>query len=761
MMEAVSNSCTTSSNNNHKSNKNVKVESPSSSSSSCHGHTDTHSSNNCKNNDESNNSGKRKHDDTQEEDNVNGTNTKNISAIDGDGEMEGSTCNSTSCGHHHHDHHDDSENRDKSINENSVVGTKISSMKTQETSSNHGNTNNDMSDNQDQENDLKEEQGQGQEKDKESPNKKKKKLNYTPSKLGRKGDPRMHKALKARIDNPSLPLFDCLLIGGFEFRKRKGDGIQCDNDNVSLGQRKNQLSRRLRLSKKNSEKQQQQLPSSNSQKQNELEHQQQLLKSSTNRNQHIDHHFGDFALSHLLSNMSSSQGLTTTESNTNNHDSLHNHHHHDYGYSNASSVSTSFLDNHHDAIHSHQQGLSQPQSMISPQTSFFHQTQSLSLNSNGIHNNVPSNNDITTTNTTSSLDSGVSKKSFYNYQNSILNNNNNNTSSGMLTMNNNHVSSSLLSNSVSATPPPGNITQGSSIISSNNNNNNDGNNNNLGAKLQKLHQALNLYQIESSTLMKRCMLSAGFSLHETEECDEMYLLFGDLAVENEMNRLQRMRLRMNKQPMSRMNMKKFDNTATLVSSGNDTTKHFTIQQQQQIDHNVLNLEGNMNSNKPSSNSNDANEKSLSQSPRGDVIESKNSKPLSNSLQQRQIQSQSEQIQQRNNQHRNTYHPYTEVFGNDVDNDYKQCCGNQHVHRLEGKCGHKPILHKPSDGNAHIDFVVDGKIECYENCNPLMDSSTAIWLSKFKCDKKHQGEGSISSVSDLLSSFNSQVTNYQN
>lgn len=60
--------------------------------------------------------------------------------------------------------------------------------------------------------------------------------------------------------------------------------------------------------------------------------------------------------------------------------------------------------------------------------------------------------------------------------------------------------------------------------------------------------------------------------------------------------------------------------------------------------------------------------------------------------------------------------------------------SQHKHRLEGKCGHRAIIHKPSDGNAHIDFVVDGQIECYEHCKPRMDDTTAFWLSK-RCDQK--------------------------
>lgn len=70
---------------------------------------------------------------------------------------------------------------------------------------------------------------------------------------GRKGDPRMHKALEIRLGNPKLSLLDSLTKGGFEFHKV--DNVWYDRDNISLSQRKNQLSRRVRLFKLNQSKQ--------------------------------------------------------------------------------------------------------------------------------------------------------------------------------------------------------------------------------------------------------------------------------------------------------------------------------------------------------------------------------------------------------------------------------------------------------------------------------------------------------------------------
>ncbi|GAX16748.1 hypothetical protein FisN_21Hh194 [Fistulifera solaris] len=75
-------------------------------------------------------------------------------------------------------------------------------------------------------------------------------MSETPiAKTGRKGDPRMHRAVAARLANPNLSLFQALKEGGFDYADDE-DGSCLDGDNVKLGQRKNQLSRRVRLARK-------------------------------------------------------------------------------------------------------------------------------------------------------------------------------------------------------------------------------------------------------------------------------------------------------------------------------------------------------------------------------------------------------------------------------------------------------------------------------------------------------------------------------
>mmetsp|Transcript_6322 Transcript_6322/g.6829 ORF Transcript_6322/g.6829 Transcript_6322/m.6829 type:complete len:269 (+) Transcript_6322:91-897(+) len=72
---------------------------------------------------------------------------------------------------------------------------------------------------------------------------------------GPRGDPRMNKAVEARMKNPQISLLEALVVGGFKFptlqvnNGNKKNGV-VDEDNVLLSQRKNQLSRRIRIAKK-------------------------------------------------------------------------------------------------------------------------------------------------------------------------------------------------------------------------------------------------------------------------------------------------------------------------------------------------------------------------------------------------------------------------------------------------------------------------------------------------------------------------------
>jgi hypothetical protein len=70
--------------------------------------------------------------------------------------------------------------------------------------------------------------------------------------VGRKGDPRMHRAVAAKLNDPSLSSFEALKIGGFDY-PYDDDATVVDSENITLVQRKNQLSRRIRLAKQQQE----------------------------------------------------------------------------------------------------------------------------------------------------------------------------------------------------------------------------------------------------------------------------------------------------------------------------------------------------------------------------------------------------------------------------------------------------------------------------------------------------------------------------
>ena len=56
----------------------------------------------------------------------------------------------------------------------------------------------------------------------------------------------------------------------------------------------------------------------------------------------------------------------------------------------------------------------------------------------------------------------------------------------------------------------------------------------------RLHTALDFYRAEIASLIKRCMLMSGYAPEETEECDEQYLKFVDVALKAENQRVDRL-----------------------------------------------------------------------------------------------------------------------------------------------------------------------------------------------------------------------------
>jgi hypothetical protein len=63
------------------------------------------------------------------------------------------------------------------------------------------------------------------------------------------------------------------------------------------------------------------------------------------------------------------------------------------------------------------------------------------------------------------------------------------------------------------------------------------------------------------------------------------------------------------------------------------------------------------------------------------------------------------------------------------------CDARHMHRI-GECGHRAIIHQPKDGTApHIDFIVNDRVECYSGQDSMSLAGRSLdsaWPSKYKC-----------------------------
>lgn len=296
-----------------------------------------------------------------------------------------------------------------------------------------------------------------------------------PTKLGRKGDPRMQQAMEARLNNPSLSLLEALEIGGFKFHW-EGE-VSYDTEGIQLSQRKNQLSRRLRLFKNNLLKNRegasvtdggkdegravrQSRASAKRKKKNAAAPKKKTCTSDGETANTVPKGSGDnvavsvspSAESAALESQSSSSAMPSLNGN---------------GFS-IGMQAMSGID-HHDSEFPHQ-------------------------SSDMRHASIPVN--------------PTSASSNY--------------SQGIVSLPSPSSSVSFTSSSTHSQLPC-----------------------NTDQTAQRLNQALNQFSSDSEALMKRCMMSAGFTQNEAEECDEMYITFFEKALENEKSKLESYKSRFN------------------------------------------------------------------------------------------------------------------------------------------------------------------------------------------------------------------------
>ena len=445
------------------------------------------------------------------------------------------------------------------------------------------------------------------------------------SKLGRKGDPRMHRAVAARLENPNLSLFDALKEGGFEYPNNDiDDGTMVDAENVTLGQRKNQLSRRLRLARKQGKD-----GSSTAKSQNG--------KSSKRRSSlEVDVLDDDGLDDDSGTNMNADEEDEATKRQKTaryhpdfNPNMIPSSARHSFG----DAASATNIDAYADRLlggppPSYPAASSYPPStnrtgMVGPYTAAQLNTSSSTLPIPGMY--------VAPT-TTTSQQRGPSSVAIASLSNTA-------TTLGL----------SLEQLAMSLSTNQSSLMQ---LLTSSQDS--------QEALEKKKEMATALYLAESKALYTRCLVLSGVSPEQCGERSPLMLEFAANAWRQEGARLQQL---LGHQPLadppltaaaaSKDDKEATSNGATAPASASETVDH---------DHSHS-------------------------------------------------------------------HQHTDTCA-----DHLHDQDGRHVHRLDGKCGHKAIVHQPKDGQPHIDFLIGDRVECYHGLEPVGKTpADSMWPSKYRCE----------------------------
>lgn len=411
------------------------------------------------------------------------------------------------------------------------------------------------------------------------------------SRLGRRGDPRMHKAVAARLATPSLSLIEALRIGGFDYPMGDDydDHFILENDTVSLGQRKNQLSRRCRLAKEKVEGVSPKPKRKNKRKQQQMENADQVTSAPTTRGQKRAHSL-DLA------------GEESTQTNA------------------TQRKAKDFAEFHQIIV---------PPPHVSLGT--------LSADHTSSEATWPAPAPLSSTQpngiTSSSLESLFHHKPH---------------ASGVAVASLNATASSVGMTLEQLAVSLASSTTLSKVLEEN-------------IPDVKEQLALNLFRSECAALYSRCMQLAGYSPEEAQANSNTYKEFAYKAWSMEGKRLE--------SQVGCMEPPSLPPTS-LADDGDE-------EEEERVSEKV-------------SAASPSHENGETCSHHGDTCKK--------------------------------------------DDGCGKCIGGRHVHRLDGKCGHKAIIHNPEGGSPHVDFVVDGKVECYQGIAP--SGPCAMWPSRYNCEQLH-------------------------
>jgi len=252
---------------------------------------------------------------------------------------------------------------------------------------------------------------------------------------------------------------------------------------------------------------------------------------------------------------------------------------------------------------------------------------------------------------------------------------------------------------------------------------------------ERLQMALTLYKSEITAAIQRCMATSGFSTAEVMENHPTYVFLASKAVENEIDRVNKLRNRLsdNLEPITAP----WKNSNSEVNCSK-SAKEGRLDMDIDNGHSHSNCHDHMKHDGTSAANTSPSKPECGRSHLTCNGHMSHAAATSSKCSSKPKCSDSHSNcgnHAKQNGEATTYTCSSKTTNGNVSDEERRCNG-RHIHRLLGKCGHQAIVHNPHDGRPHIDFVVGDRVECYQNISPTTfprdKGGETIWPSRYKC-----------------------------
>lgn len=251
--------------------------------------------------------------------------------------------------------------------------------------------------------------------------------------------------------------------------------------------------------------------------------------------------------------------------------------------------------------------------------------------------------------------------------------------------------------------------------------------NNSGSEQQQ-ELALRLFRNESRALYQRCMLLAGFRPEDADEKSQNHLQFAFSAWQMEGKRIDEL---VQANATSGRALVNNNNNAAAGRAGMGVMSSGMNEPPGLSRNSSKNMNGNNNNNMNSMGGMNHQQMRQAQYKQDPDEDQQQSQQRGHGHQHGHGHGHSHDNSKNNNNSGSEGHDHSHAHEHGHSHEHQN--DGHHVHQLEGKCGHKAIIHQPKDGSAHIDFVVGDKVECYHGIQPVGNKSLSVWPSKYKCE----------------------------